>query len=337
MAMHTRPSVKLATLGLGRSSIDLSLVVISLAATAIAVLLNAPAFVRVPLASALVFFVPGYALSVALFPAGEAAPSKQLGGSITRDGIAMLDRIVISVGASVSIVVLAGLVIDMLPTVLSAESVLGVLVAVTAVAVFAGVHRRRSTPPAHRYVPFEPSATDGDRGPTSSRTLTVVRLALAASLIFAGAALIHSAGATDGQQGVTELYFLTEGEDGQLEGADYPVNLTVDEERPLAVAVGNHEGETVEYTLVGQRQRVQRTNGSLSILERQEVLRERVTVDAGESRTVNATTSAPETGEYRVVYLLYEGVPPEEPRRANADENVYLWIDVDDAASTAVP
>jgi len=324
MATHSRPSVTIATLGLGRSSLDLTLVVVVLAATTFSVLLNGPAVIRTPLALLLVFFVPGYVLSVGLFPAGEDTLVARMGGSGRARGITLLDRGVISVGLSISTVVLGGLTVDALPPTLSREAILGTLVAVTALAMPIAVYRRRSVPVHDRYAPLD--ASNWESGTTRGLpALTIARLALVSCILFAGVALVHSGGATEGERGVTELYFQNE----PTESAEYPTNLTTDERQSVGVVVGNMEGRPVNYTVIGELQRVERADG-LTVQSRQEIVRERLPLPDGETGRVNATVSASETGNYRLVYLLYDGDPPDQPRASTADEEIHLWIDVDD-------
>lgn len=329
MATQNRPSVTIATLGLGRSSVDLTLVVIGLAATTAAVLLNAPAFVRTPLAMGLVFFVPGYVVSVALFPAGGSTLTARLGGAGQERGITLLDRVIVSVGLSLSAVVLGGLLVDALPPTLSPSVVLGTLVALTALALPLAVYRRRGVPHHARYAPLQPAGF-GSRDRSSSRAHTIARLLLAASLLFAGVALIQAGGAAGGDAGTTELYFLEGPEEGPGGAESYPLNVSVDESQTFGVGVGNLEGQTVDYTVIGEIQRAAQGEGDVRVEERQQFVRERLTVADGETRTLNATVSPSEPGEYRVVYLLYDGEVPAEPRVSNADEEVHLWITVED-------
>lgn len=75
---------------------DLLLVAVTAFAAVLAVLLNLPVVVRLILALPLVFFVPGYALMCALFPARP---------------LPAVERLLISVGASFGITILAGLVL----------------------------------------------------------------------------------------------------------------------------------------------------------------------------------------------------------------------------------
>jgi len=332
MAMHMRRSVQVATLGFGRSSGDLALVVFSLAATALAVLINAPALVRTPLALALVCFVPGYALTVALFPTGESSLTPELGGSGNGSGISLLDRVVLSVGLSLSLVVITGLIIDVLPFALTAQAILGALIAVTIGLVGVALVRRRDAPVAQRYSPFEPS-TGRRGGRTDSRTLTVLRIALALSLVFAGVALVQSGGAT-AESGVTELYVVSSAEAAGADANAYPGNLTAGDQRSIELAVGNHEGRNVEYTLVGQRQVVDNGSAGLVVSEREEIHRETISLQAGATASINTTIGPPDPGRYRVAYLLYAGEPPTDPTIDNAAEEVHLWIDVTSTAGT---
>lgn len=85
------------------------------------------AFVRVVPALALVLFLPGYAASVCLFPAST---------------LERLERLLLAVGISISLAVLAALVLDRTAH-LTSRSWAGALAAATAVAVAGGILRRR--------------------------------------------------------------------------------------------------------------------------------------------------------------------------------------------------
>ena len=84
------------------------------------------AFVRVVPALALVLFLPGYAASVCLFPAAA---------------LERIERLLLAVGISISIAVLAALVLDRTAH-LTSRSWAGALAAATALAVAGGIWRR---------------------------------------------------------------------------------------------------------------------------------------------------------------------------------------------------
>lgn len=311
-----------------RSSTDLVAVAVVLAATVSAVALDAPTVIRAPLAFVVVFIAPGYTLALALFPVGESS----LGGSqqeVARgDGISVLDRLVLTIGLSLSIVVLIGLAIESLPIPITTETLLGGLVGVIGGTIPVAHYRRQQVPMADRFTPFSASNPQSS-GSTGSSGLDALSVLLAVSVLFAGGALAYSAGTASDDAGVTEFYFLPESGDGGTAAAGYPTNFTADQETELAVAVGNHEGERVNYTIVGQLQAVEIRNGSLEVRQRSRVVTANVSVGPNETRTVNTTVTPQDVGEYRLVFLLYEGDVPDQPRQENAYREIHLWTSVD--------
>jgi uncharacterized membrane protein len=101
-----------------RNNLDLLLVsVVALAAVAVTALLSSGSnLIRAALSVPLVLFLPGYALSAALLPDG-------------RTGLA--ERIALGAGLSISIAVLGGLILNLLPSGLTVDSWRALLLGVT--------------------------------------------------------------------------------------------------------------------------------------------------------------------------------------------------------------
>lgn len=320
MAPDTRTQSGDGLSAFGRANGDLLLVVVAVAATAVAVLADAPAVLRAPLAVLFVFFVPGYTLTAALFPSTDTQfPSL---GPTASDGITTLDRYVFSVGLSIATVILVGVGINAMSWALSTGSLLVGLATVTGVTLPAASLRRQETPVGKRYSPYP---EDGlDLGSRLSAELDVVGVVLVVCLLFAGGAVAVSTGMDDDQSSVTELYFVS----GDT-GAEYQTNYTVGDSTAVPVAIGNHEGEARNYTLIGQLQRAERTNGTTTVQERQEIHRSETFVESGATETVETTVTPMESGQYRLTFLLYLGEPPAEPTADSAYREVHLWIVAD--------
>lgn len=171
---------------------------------------------RVVPALAMVLFVPGYAVSVLLFP----SPT-----------IARLERLLLAVGLSLSTAVIAALVLDRF-TRLTAHSWADALAAVTAVAVAGGAWRRRaedtaSGAPALRFV----------LGPLLVGSLATA--VVAASIVTAIAMARHPAGHA---QGSTILWARA---DSRARGT-YSVGLESTERHPTRyLLTGTIEGKVV--------------------------------------------------------------------------------------------
>jgi hypothetical protein len=172
---------------------------------------------RVVPALAMVLFVPGYAVSVLLFP----SPT-----------IARLERLLLAVGLSLSTAVVAALVLDRF-TRLTARSWADALAAVTAVAVAGGTLRRRAEDTGSGGTPALRIAL----GP-----LLVVSLAtavVAASVVTAIAMARHPAGHA---QGSTILWARA---DSRARGT-YSVGLESSERHPTRyLLTGTMEGKVV--------------------------------------------------------------------------------------------
>lgn len=328
MAARPLPSLGFLSIDGRRSSTDLVAIAVILAAAVVAVALDAPAVVRAPLAFVVVFIAPGYTLALVLFPVGESS----LGGSrreaASGDGISVLDRLVLTIGLSMCVVVLIGLAIESLPILISTETLLGGLVGVIGGMIPVAHYRRQQVPIADRFRLFSASNPQSG-GSTGSSGLDALSVLLAVSVVFAGGALAYSAGTASDTAGVTEFYFIPESGDGETEAADYPTNFTVNQETGLAVAVGNHEGERINYTVIGQLQAVEIRNESIEVRQRSQVATANVSVGPNETRTVDATVTPRTVGEYRLVFLLYRDDVPDQPRLENAYREIHLWVTVD--------
>jgi uncharacterized membrane protein len=268
--------------------------------------------------------LPGYACTVALFPVADRH-SSVVNPSERR--VTRLERAVLSVGFSIALVVLAGVVLDAAVGRLTTTTLLAAMGILTVGLAAAAAVRRRRVPAEIRYVPTLERAA-ARVGPPDAVTILLV-----ASLLFAGGAIAAPNALGGGSDGVTELYFLSEADDGSLQAGDYPTELTRGSPQPISVAVGNRGDAAATYTLVGQLQRVDREGNGTVVRERRQLPSGEVRVGAGETRIFNETVTAEETGSYRLVYLLYRGDAPSDPRIDNAYREVHLWLTVTEGDS----
>ena len=320
------------TLGFGRPYIDLFVALAAIVATAFTVLMDVSPVFRTPLALVTVFVVPGYMLTLALFPRGESS-LQSFDRSKQTDGLPLLDRTVLSVALSLVAVILMGVTLDYTRVALSTGSLLAGLVAVVGVTFPVALARRLWLPPDERFTPFQPKGSgsvEPSRNPQPAGQKTVLRVVVALSVIFAGGAVAYTSVMADGDESITEFYFLTEDEDGELQADDYPTELTRNESTPLTLAIGNQRDESTTYSVVGQVQRVERTDEEVVVAEREEFYSEQLTVAAGETGLLNTTLAPDATGEFRLVFLLYIDGPPNEPRIDNAHREIHLWVEVNE-------
>jgi uncharacterized membrane protein len=273
---------------------------------------------RVPLGIAFLLFVPGYVVVAALFP--------------TRSDIDGVDRVSLSVVASVIAVPTVGLVMNLTPwgirlgPMLVAVSLL--VVGLTALA----TRRRLAVPPAERF-----RASNGEwlrRGGAAVRPDGIVDLALTLSLAVAvlfavgvvGFAIADSHAGYgpdlgDDEETMAALSLLDS--DGDLLTDESP-DATLESGATASVFVGvdNHGNEPRSYTIVALEQELTDDN---AVADERELERLEVSVDDGERETVEHELE-PTADDGRIVWLLYPEEVPEEPSTDSADAHVSLTV-----------
>lgn len=295
---------------------DLTLVVVWIVVTLAVVFLDGPAVVRVPLGIVSVLVLPGYSLVAALFPAG---PTKLAAGEPVVKGIDLLERGVVSIGASLALVVLMGIGLNYLLGGVPTERMLAGVSTMTLVSVGIASLRRRKVPVDDRYAPSIGVSTL----PPRPDALVIL---LAVSILFAGGAVAYTELDTNESASLTELYFVT---NSDTEREDYTTTFPQGTAEPVSLAVGNSEGEETSYTVVGQLQQTSQENGTVVVEERAELAREELVIAAGETQRYNMTIEPDvPNGDYRLVFLLYKNGPPQEPQMSNAYREVHLWVEI---------
>lgn len=291
------------------------------------------------LVGALVFvcFLPGYAFVSALFPKSAEPGLSRLtyGGDRPSNDVATpVERVVLSLGLSLAIVAAVGLVLNASPVGIRRAPAILSLTAVTGAGTVVALFRRSRLPAEDR---FDVSvgrwfgrARAGLTG-HDSRGDGVATAFMVVSLVVAlGAVGLAATAPTPGER-YTELYILTETDDGELVFDDYPTEFTAGEPQPVAVRVRNQEYAEREYTVVVQQQRVTTSpNGSTAVLDRTELDRLGTGPLAHNDTWTQRYDLAPTaTGEsVRLTFLLYEGSPPDEPTVDNAYRYVALQVTV---------
>jgi uncharacterized membrane protein len=285
-----------------------------------------------------VLLIPGYAFIAALFPEAETRKSSadQSDTSPEADqegGISGIGRALFSVGSSIVIVSLLGVLLDTTPWRIRPApivvSVSGVTLLCTAVAVV----RRRALPPEDRFtVPFKQWATSIRSGLFSpqSRIDAILNIVLIASLVLSALSIGFVLTAPIQEDPSSEFYLLSEAADGELRAENYPRNFTLGESKQLTVGITNHEQRTTEYTVVVQLQEVRSSNQSLTVVTRDELTRFNTRVASGENwRKTHSVTPSIVGDRLRLVYLLYKDNPLDDPRIETAYRSVHIWISVD--------
>jgi len=192
----------------------------------VAILLTPNSAVRVVLGLPFVLFFPGYVLIAALYPRSNDL-----------DGI---ERVALSLGLSLAVVPLIGLVLNYTPWGIRLTPILMSLALFIIVCSVVAVRQRMRHSAEERFA--------GDIRPLlqAARSLPWVSLALATGvigvLLFAGFRFGVLGGSRVGET-FTEFYVLGPG--GKAEG--YPRRLLVGEPSQVIVGIINHEGQTAHY------------------------------------------------------------------------------------------
>jgi uncharacterized membrane protein len=300
--------------------------------------------IRVVFGLPLVLFVPGYALIAALFPeAGEVPASDAEEGdseshtgnapSETRAGIDGIERVALSFGLSIAVVPLLGLVLNFTPWGIRLVPIMVAVCGATLVFTAVAAKQRWALPPEERFqVPYTQwlSAARTEMLEPETKTDGALNVLLAISVLLAVASVGYAVTVPQKGESFSELYLLTESEDGDLVADDYPTEYTRGEGRSLIVGIGNHEYERVNYTLVVTLQRVAFTaNNTTQVLEEDRLRQFRVQIGHNETRHIEHTITPTFSGQrLRLTYLLYRGQPPGEPTIENAYRENHLWINV---------
>lgn len=293
---------------------------------------------RVVFGIAFLLFLPGYAFVAALFPESstvETGPRDQrfLGLADAGPAITGVERVFLSVVTSIVIVPLLGYILTFTSYGLHLPAVVVLVCVVTGLLLALALWRRLLLAPADRFVvPFP-------RVWPSRSWMRTANLFLVVGLIVAFAGLGYALTAPTSTMD-PEFYLVTEGEDGEYVASGYPERFSLDEPRPLTVAVANHDSTATSYTVVVLLQRVRSTDTGYKVVEEAEQARFTVDVPANTVRYRQHDIAPTMRGtELRLTYLLYAGEPPEHPGPETAIYDLYIWIDVagPDAGSRTAP
>ncbi|KAB1187547.1 MULTISPECIES: DUF1616 domain-containing protein [Haloferax] len=321
-----------------------AMVVLTLLATLTPGLDQTP--LRVVVGLPFVLFVPGYALIAALFPERGPAPHEgddtdETLGSLDDDaGIDGIERVALSFGTSIAVVPLLGLVLNFTPWGIRLVPILVAVSGFTLVGVAAAASRRNALPEDERFiVPYDDwlAAGKSELFEPATRTDAMLNVVLAVSVVLAMGSVGYAVAVPKDGESFSELYLLTENDDGELVADGYPEELVRGEPASLVVGVGNQEHQQVNYTTVVLLQRVEVQNNSTTVLEQDRLRTFSPTLAHNETWHQQHQIRPTMTGErLRLTYLLYKGAPPASPSAENAYREVHLWVTVrDDSTATA--
>lgn len=296
---------------------------------------------RVILGFVFVFFLPGYALTAALFPAlpdpwtrGRDTPGSNANSGSWPRGMSQMpsaaEWLVLTVGLSIVTVPLTALVVNFLPLPIRRETTIGAVGVVIVVLTLAAIVRRAWVAPSRRVaIPYgralqtiRTHLSGGPLGGPSAASVAVAGCLLAAGV--AGATLVTP---QDGEK-YTEFYLQTRDPDtGQYVADDYPTQLGADNQVSLFVGLVNREGETISYTVIARLDRVAARNGEPRVTERRRLDRIETTVPHDGMWRQRHVVSPSVSGDHlRLTYLLYKGDPPQNPTVDTAYRSVHIWL-----------
>lgn len=321
---------------------DLQLLLVSLVllwgVTLLPVVRETP--LRIVVALVVALFVPGYALIAALFP--ECGPSasdatsvlsEETGSDAQPSGIDVLERFVLSFGASIAMVPLVGLVLNFTPWGLRLVPILVGLTSVTVPLTILAAVRRARLLSEEQFDPHPVTWLVSElRGLTvpEDRTDAMLNVLLVVSVLLAVGSVAYAATDPAPEEEFTEFYLLTENETGSFVATDYPTNFTTEESQSLVVGIGNEEGRTEKYTVVTQLQAVEIADGTVVVTDSREI--DRFSRELSDGASVNLTreiTPRELTGaRLRLQFLLYRGEAPDAPNPSSAYRETHLWVNV---------
>jgi uncharacterized membrane protein len=262
-------------------------------------------FIRIVLGLPMILFLPGYALIAVLFP--------------TKTGLEGIERAALSVGISVAIVPLIGLLLNNTPFGIKEVPLLASLSVFIILACTAAYFRRRQFPENKAFeVSFKVSAISllaEVLGKPESSTEKILRTFLAISVLALAGSVAYVTLAPHDQNPFTEFYIL--GPQGAAE--NYTTEYVQGESGTVIIGVANHEHRAVNYTMD-----VRLENKSLPLPEnlKQIQLEDNTTLE----EPLEITPSF-EGKNMELQFLLFNETEKDVPYR-----DLRLWINVTEEA-----
>ncbi len=262
---------------------------------------------RIILGLVLVLILPGYVVVAALFPSNRE--------------LDWVERGALSVGLSVAVVPLVGLLLNFTPWGIRFVLILTSLLVFTAAVSIAAYARRRRLPVEDRLsLTLEIGRPNWAEYTALDKALT---FGLAGAVVTAGGILAYVATTPRPGEHFTEFYLLNV--EGRAE--NYPTNLTAPANATIVVGVVNHEGKSFNYSVVADLEKYNVTTNATgaqvkSLVSSQPVANFPMTLlDSGKSER-NLAFSVAQPGLFRLSLQLFlegSGTPYRE---------LHLWITV---------
>lgn len=279
------------------------------------------------------FFVPGYVLVAAMFPAEHGRGERRGWRALTAGGgLPLPTRLALSFGLSVALIPVFAVALAFSPVGFGRDSLLGLLTVFVLLGAAVGAVRRLSLPREERFrVPLRRRASDlvdFVRGP--DRPLAVgVNALLVVSVVLATSGFAYAVFVPPADAAFADFMLLTRSGDGEYVSSGYPTEFTQGEGQEVVVGIASHADTPTDYSVVVELQRARGEGEDLRVVERSELTRLGVTVGPDETVYRPHDVEPDLVGEdLRLVYYFYDGEAPENPSMATADDHLHLWIDV---------
>jgi uncharacterized membrane protein len=278
---------------------------------------------RVLFALPSILFFPGYCLIAALFPKDS--------------DIDLLERVALSFGLSIAVVPLIGLGLNFTPWGIRLEPIVVSLTIFTLAMIVIAHYRRAVLPPEERFrVPFSEigRSVQGEMFPKEgSRTDRILSVILIIVIIAAVLITVYVIAVPKEGEKFTEFFILGE----KQKAADYPDRITVGEQYPLYIGVGNHEYRDVRYDVEtwAMSMEFDTVTNTSRILAMDPLWRSSLTLGHNETTTIPYNLSVDKSGYNRIEFLLFNETVP-GPEVSGADRitasyrDLHLWIAIGD-------
>jgi uncharacterized membrane protein len=242
-----------------------------------------------------------------------------------------VERVVLSLALSVSILPLIGLVATLIAVPISPGTVLRPLAGLTLLLTAVAAYRRLRLPADQRYtidpVGWVVVGRDWliDTEDTTDRVVTVV---LVIGLILATSGIVYAAAAPRPSETYTEFYILSEdSETGELVASNYPTEFGGGAAESIHIGIENVEGRTVSYTVIINLQRLQERDGGSVVVQETELDRFETTLAHNETYLEEHDIQPTMQGDsLRLSFRLYRGAP-EDRSTGDAYRTLHIWID----------
>ncbi|MFC7019224.1 MULTISPECIES: DUF1616 domain-containing protein [Haloarcula] len=317
---------------LRRVPVDIAVVIVLIALTALVVTLSHPAtnLLRIALGVSVLLFVPGYTLIAAIFPESELRSS-----DTPREGtveVSPLERLVLSIATSLALILFTGLLLNFSPWGIRLHPVVIGLTVLTLLLSCIATFRRFRLPEEERFQVGYTQLTSiewiENRGPDSTFD-SVLNVIVVLSVLTAGVTAQYAL--TNPNQGdrFTEFYLLSEDADGDLVADDYPTEFRRGQSRSLVIGVENQEYETVDYSVVVELQHVETTGPEPEVMTVSEIGSYNLTLAHSRSWQYRHEVTPRMTGRnLRLQYRLYKNPGTSPSRDEEPYREVHLWINV---------